>query len=126
MYARVCLSRKLVVVLCLAVCALAATAALKPGLAHATPVPMTALINGDSVTTDDGITDSSGNPISLEQFAAQHLGYTVTVVTGAQWDAMSQADFGQYQVLINGDPNCGTVPDSTTNNASTWAPVVMP
>lgn len=98
---------------------------LAPGIAHATPTPMTALINGDSVTTDDGITDSSGNPISLEQFAAQHLGYTVTVVTGAQWDAMSQAQFASYQLLINGDPDCGQVPDSTTSNASTWAPVVM-
>ncbi|HEY1591106.1 MAG TPA: hypothetical protein VGF81_04890 [Solirubrobacteraceae bacterium] len=86
---------------------------------------MTALINGDSVTNVDGITDSSGNPISLEQFAAQHLGYTVTVVTGAQWDAMAATDFGKYQLLINGDPDCSTVPDSTTNNASTWAPVVM-
>jgi hypothetical protein len=118
-------SRRAVALLCLSVCALVAVAALKPGLAHATPTPMTALINADSVTNDDGITDSSGNPISLEQFAAQHLGYTVTVVTGAQWDAMSQADFAQYQLLINGDPDCGIVPASTTDNASTWAPVVM-
>src|ERR1700753_953716 len=47
----------------------------------------TGLLNGDSVTTGDGITDSSGNPISLEQFVAQKLGYTVTVVDGATWDA---------------------------------------
>jgi hypothetical protein len=31
---------------------------------------MSALINGDSITLDDGITDGSGNPISLEQYAA--------------------------------------------------------
>jgi hypothetical protein len=86
---------------------------------------MSALINGDSVTTVDGITDSSSNPISLEQFAAQKAGYTVTVVTGAQWDAMTAADFAKYQLLIVGDPDCSTTPTSATSNASTWAPVVM-
>jgi hypothetical protein len=100
-------------------------AILLPGIAQATPTPMTALINGDSVTTGDGITDGSGNPISLEQFAARHLGYTVTVVTGAQWDAMTQSDFAKYRVLINGDPMCSDPVTSTTSNASTWTPVVM-
>ena len=88
-------------------------------------VPMSALINGDSITTDDGITDASGNPVSLEQFAAEKAGYTVTVVTGAQWDAMTAADFAKYQVLIVGDPICSTTPTSATSNASVWAPVVM-
>jgi hypothetical protein len=88
-------------------------------------VPMSALINGDSVTTVDGITDSSSNPISLEQYAAHKAGYTVTVVTGAQWDAMTAADFAKYQVLIVGDPDCSTTPTSATSNASVWAPVVM-
>jgi hypothetical protein len=86
---------------------------------------MSALINGDSITNDDGITDGSGNPISLEQFAAQQAGYNVTVVTGTQWDAMTAADFAKYQVLIVGDPDCSTTPVSATSNAGTWAPVVM-
>jgi hypothetical protein len=88
-------------------------------------VPMSALINGDSITNDDGITDGSGNPISLEQFAAQQAGYNVTVVTGTQWDAMTAADFAKYQLLIVGDPDCSTTPVSATSNAGTWAPVVM-
>ena len=88
-------------------------------------MPMSALINGDSITTDDGITDASGNPVSLEQFAAEKAGYTVTVVTGAQWDAMTAADFAKYQVLIVGDPICNVTPTSATSNASVWAPVVM-
>jgi len=86
---------------------------------------MSALIDGDSVTTVDGITDSSGNAISLEQFAAQQAGFTVTVVTGAQWDAMTAADFAAYQVLIVGDPHCVGDATSATSDASVWAPVVI-
>lgn len=97
-----------------------ASAATPPGY-----VPMSAVINGDSVTTADGITDSSGNPISLEQFAAQKAGFTVTVVTGAQWSAMTAADFAKFQLLITGDPDCSVTPMSATGNAATWAPVVM-
>jgi hypothetical protein len=86
---------------------------------------MTALLDGDSVTTDDGLTDSSGNPISLEQYAAEQLGYTVTVVSGATWDSMTAAQFAQYQLLIVGDPFCSYTEFDATGNASTWAPVVM-
>jgi Bacterial Ig domain len=88
-------------------------------------VPLSALINGDSVTTGDGITDSASNPISLEQYAAQRLGYAVTVVTGDVWAAMTAADFAKYQLLIIGDPFCGETPTLGTVNSSTWAPVVM-
>lgn len=85
----------------------------------------TALLNSDSVTTGDGITDSSGNPISLEQFVAQKLGYTVTVVDGATWDAMTAAQFAAFNLLIIGDPFCSDTAASAISNASTWAPVVM-
>jgi hypothetical protein len=98
--------------------------ALTASAAHATSTAKTALINGDSVTTADGIKDGS-TPISLEQYAAQKAGYTVTVVTGAQWDAMTAAQFAAYQVLIVGDPFCDATPASVTSNAKTWAPVVM-
>jgi large repetitive protein len=91
---------------------------------HSAPVANTALINGDSVTTVDGITQG-GTAISLEQYAAQKAGFTVTVVTGAQWDAMTAADFAKYQLLVVGDPDCGPTPASATSNVSTWAPVVM-
>jgi hypothetical protein len=86
---------------------------------------MTALLDGDSVTTDDGLTDSSGNPISLEQYAAEQLGYTVTVVSGTQWDSMTAAQFAQYQLLIVGDPFCSYTDSAATSNATSWAPVVM-
>jgi hypothetical protein len=95
----------------------------EPGAA--TSVAKTALINGDSVTTGDGILKGGTTPISLEQFAAEKLGYTVTVVTGAQWDAMTKAQFANFQLLIVGDPFCSITPTSATSNASTWAPVVM-
>jgi hypothetical protein len=82
----------------------------------AAATPGTALINGDTV---------SGGSSSLEAQAAEAAGLTVTVVTGADWEAMTAEQFGTYQVLIAGDPACGTVADSFTSNASTWAPVVM-
>src|SRR2546423_62555 len=56
-----------------------------------------ALINGDTV---------SGSP-SVEEQEATALGFDVHVATGAEWDAMTQAQFAQYQVLIAGDPTCG-------------------
>jgi hypothetical protein len=96
-----------------------------PEAAHAQPVAHSALIDADSITTVDGITDTSDNPISLEQYAAEQAGYTVTVVTGTQWDAMTAAQFAQYQLLIVGDPDCSDTPASATSNASTWVPVVM-
>jgi hypothetical protein len=92
--------------------------------ASASSVASTALINGDSVTFDDGIKKGE-TPISLEQFAAEHLGYSVTVVSGATWDAMTAAEFANYQVLIVGDPDCSSTPESVNSNASNWAPVVM-
>jgi hypothetical protein len=85
---------------------------------------MTALINGDSVTTEDGVTDTSGS-VSLEQYALEQLGYTVTVVPGTTWDAMTAAQFAQYQLLVVGDPFCSETPVSATSNAGTWVPVVM-
>lgn len=111
-----------------AVLGLALSASLQASQAGASApgyVPHSALIDGDSVTTADGIVDSSNNPISLEQYAAQQAGFTVTVVDGATWDAMSAADFAQYQVLIIGDPFCNFTSASATSNFTTWGPVVM-
>jgi hypothetical protein len=85
----------------------------------------TALIDADSVTTVDGIVDSSDTAVSLEQYALENLGYTVTVVPGTQWDSMTAAQFAQYQLLVVGDPDCSETAVSATSNASTWAPVVM-
>ena len=99
-------------------------AALAPGLAAAASTPGTALLDGESVTTFDGITKGE-TAISLEQYAAEHAGYTVKVVSGAEWEAMSAAEFAQYQVLIVGDPKCGGTALSAVRSAKTWTPVVM-
>jgi hypothetical protein len=108
----------------LAAVAIWLAAAIGPASASASSVANTALINEDSVTFDDGIKKGE-TPISLEQFAAENAGYSVTVVPGATWEAMSAAEFAKYQVLIVGDPDCSFTPESVNKNASTWAPVVV-
>ena len=77
------------------------------------------------MTTRDGITNSEGTPISLEQWAAENAGYKVTVASGAEWEAMAPATFSKYQVLIVGDPICSSTAVSAVNSAATWTPVVM-
>ena len=83
------------------------------GASAATP---TALINLDTV---------SGGAGSQEATIATAQGYAVTNVTGATWSSMSAADFGLYDLLIIGDPTCGSLAASVTASAPVWAPVVM-
>lgn len=118
------LRRTLISATALAALAFPATAALAPGLAQATSTAKTALIDGESVTTSDGIT-KEGSPISLEQYAAEKAGYTVTLRSGTEWEAMSQAEYGSYQVLIVGDPTCAATALSAVESAHIWTPVVM-
>lgn len=73
-----------------------------------------ALINGGTV---------SGS-YSQEQAAAVAAGFDVTVVSNSVWQAMSAAQFGEYELLIIGDPTCSGVGFASANFA-TWAPVVM-
>src|SRR6185312_12232254 len=87
-------------VLVLALCVLG----LVPSMAAAS-APNTALIDAESVTTFDGI-EKGGEPISLEQYAAERAGFAVTVRSGEEWEAMTAADFAKYQVLVVGDPFC--------------------
>ncbi|HEY3611827.1 MAG TPA: Ig-like domain-containing protein [Pseudonocardiaceae bacterium] len=87
-------------------------------------VPGTALINADSVTTGGGLTDANGQPISVEAYIAEKAGFTPTVVSGSTWDSMTPGQFSSYQLLIVGDPGCGTTPTSVTSNATVWAPAV--
>src|SRR5207302_3291995 len=103
-------------------------AAAGPAVAGASSAPNSALINADSVTTEEYEEHpifKGGAQISLEQFAAENAGYAVTIVSGSEWDAMSAAEFSKYRVLIVGDPNCSSTPASVNSNAGTWAPVVM-
>jgi hypothetical protein len=89
---------------------------LVPGV-HASAAAPKALIFGPTV---------SGSP-SLEQQDLQSQGWTVTVVNGAAWAAMSAAQFASYQLLVFGDPSCGSNPailQPAVTNESTWAPIV--
>ena len=87
--------------------------------------PKTALLDEESTTLGDGILNAEKQPVSLEQYAAEKAGYTVTVVSGSQWEAMSAAESRQYQILIVGDPKCGETAASAIKSSATWAPVVM-
>jgi cytochrome c556 len=69
-----------------------ALAAAGPAVAGATSASKTALLNGESVTTFDGITKGE-EPISLEQYAAEQAGFTVTVKSGPEWEAMTAPEF---------------------------------
>ncbi len=84
---------------------------------HARAAGPLALIYGPTV---------SGSP-SVEQTDLQSQGWTVTVVSGATWDSMTQAQFASYQLLVFGDPTCGSNPGiqaAAVSNESTWAPIV--
>ena len=65
----------------------------------------------------------TGGTSSREYTSLVTLGFTPTVVTEAQWNAMSASQFGAYQVLVIGDPTCGTVSGNT--NRAVWTSVVM-
>ena len=76
----------------------------------------TALINDATV---------SGGLSSQEAMTATAQGFAVTVVSDATWGGMSAAAFGAYDVLIAGDPYCGTLPPGLVSSASVYGPVVL-
>jgi hypothetical protein len=85
-----------------------------------------ALILGSTTVADP----SSATGESFEQEQAIADGFDVTVVTDAQWEAMTAAQFRAYQVLIVGDPSCAGDDGSldftpALDNDSVWEPVVM-
>jgi hypothetical protein len=84
-----------------------------------------ALILSDSVSVP-GPPPAAASGESLEQYEAEQDGFVVTNVDGTQWDAMTGAQFAQYQVVIIGDPTCGFNNfQAAVTNESTWEPVVM-
>src|ERR1700679_1120413 len=107
--------------LCAAVAAVAIAVVPPSGASSSTP--KTALLDGSSITTSDGI-EKEGVPISLEQYAAEQAGYTVPVVSGTEWEAMTPEEFAHYPLLIVGGPFCSDTASSAITTASTWAPVV--
>jgi hypothetical protein len=102
-----------------------------PTLIQAASVANSALILSTSISPGScDPTEAGGHctpTTSLEEQQAQILGYTTTVVTAAQWGAMTAAQFATYQVLILGDPTCsGTNSFAAAQaNMSVWEPVVM-
>ncbi|MFL6238202.1 MAG: hypothetical protein ACJ735_01735 [Actinomycetes bacterium] len=83
-----------------------------------------ALILGTTVSSG---TATDGSAESLEQQQAELDGFTVTVVDQSTWASMSASDFAQYQVIILGDPDCGSLSEiqPAIDNASVWQSVVM-
>src|ERR1700704_6218729 len=68
-----------------------ALAAAGPAVAGAASSANTALINGDTVIPNEF--EKEGVAISLEQFAAEQAGFTVTIANGEEWEKMTSADF---------------------------------
>lgn len=89
------------------------------------PNDHTVLILSSTVVPD---TSSSGSPPkSVEQEAAEALGFTVEVATPAQWAGKSAADFASYRAIILGEPNCSLDPGSMAAaeaNRGTWGPAI--
>lgn len=85
----------------------------------------TVLILSTSVVPD---TSAGGDPTkSVEQEAAEALGYTVEVASPTVWAGKSAADFASYRAIVLGEPNCAVDPASVAAAASTtsvWGPAV--
>lgn len=83
-----------------------------------------ALILGSSVQQG---TAKDGSGKSLEEEQAQLEGFTTTVVSDAQWDAMTAAQFKTYQLLIIGDPSTASTQyfQAALQNKDVWEPVVL-
>jgi hypothetical protein len=75
-----------------------------------------ALILGSSV---------SGGASSPEATRATNLGFTVTVVDDPTWAAMTAAQFADNQLIIVGDPTCGSLRQVVSQNAMALADAVM-
>ena len=103
-----------------------------------TTAPPQALILGPSTactnSPDCGVqsvfqnVDSANDGKSLEQQEAEAAGFQVTIVTTAQWQAMTAAQFASYRLLIIGDPHCdydGSYPYGADANQSVWEGVVQ-
>jgi hypothetical protein len=86
------------------------------GAGVASAAPPKALINEATV---------SGGASSQEAQIATAKGFAVTVVSDATWATMTQAEFGQYDLLIAGDPTCGQLPPGLVASAPTYGPVVL-
>jgi hypothetical protein len=111
-----------------------ALAALVAGCADSATAPAVATggaASADIAPASAGVlilaTTVAGGTASKEATTAAALGYAVTVVSNAQWAALTAADFASYRAIILGDPNCqgGTTPTAAAAaNRMVWGPVV--
>src|ERR1022692_507802 len=74
-------------------------------------------------------TSVNGGTSSTEAQQASALGFSVTVDTATQWDALTKAQFQGYSAIIIGDPStsascASTVPSDALSTAGTWGPAV--
>ena len=67
----------------------------------------------------------SGGTSSPEATRAAALGFTVTTVDDTTWGAMTAAQFADYQLVVIGDPTCGSLPEVVGANATALADAVM-
>jgi hypothetical protein len=66
--------------------------------------------------------------VGLEQAEATSLGFSVQVVTEAQWRTMGTSDFAAFKAIIIGDPFGSqdlTLIQFLSDTASTWGPAVQ-
>lgn len=73
------------------------------------------------------VLDSSveGGASSIEATEAAANGFTVDVVDETTWAAMTKDGFAEYQMVIVGDPDCGSLSPVVSQNAQALADAVM-
>jgi hypothetical protein len=60
--------------------------------------------------------------------ATTTLGYTAKVVTEAQWNTMTSADFAAFKAIVIADPDCALDPTDLgflASSNSVWGPAVQ-
>jgi hypothetical protein len=80
-----------------------------------------ALAQPKALIDDETVTEGA---TSQEAKAAEKAGFAVTVVSDETWGSMTQAEFGEYDLLIAGDPTCSTLPPGLISSAPVYGPVV--
>ncbi len=102
----------------------AGLAALPAAAAPSGYVPKSALINEDSITP--GVITVGATTMSVEQYAAQRAGFTVTVATGATVERDDRCGLRQVPGADHRRPDVRhRFPPRSTDNAAVWSPVVM-
>jgi PKD repeat protein len=69
-------------------------------------------------------TTISGGEFSTEAEKAHALGFDVEIVSPAEWEGKSPADFSNYRAIVLGDPTCGSGSEveAAEKTADAWGP----